>query len=96
MAAPRPAARTRVQTLALLDELVLTCRSADCVEQWSPAPITTDGGDGVVQLSAERCPGCGSSCWEVTAVQVASSPSAHARRHRGGRSHRSSHSGRGF
>ncbi|GAA4807922.1 hypothetical protein GCM10023200_51980 [Actinomycetospora chlora] len=95
MAAPRPAPQTRVQTLALLDELVLTCRGTDCVEQWSPAPIRADGSDGVVQLSTERCPACGSSCWEVTAVQVASSPCAQTRR-RGGRSHPSSRSGRGF
>ncbi len=67
-------APTRVQTMALLDELVLTCRGLGCVEQWTPAPIRTDGRDGVVQLSMERCPACGSSCWEVTAVQIAGSP----------------------
>ena len=75
-------APTRVATLALLDELILTCRGRGCVEQWAPAPITSDGGDGTVQLSRERCPACGSSCWEVTAVQVAGSPSR-VRRRRG-------------
>lgn len=67
-------APSRVQTMALLDELVLTCRGLDCVEQWCPAPARTDSGDDVIQLSTERCPACGSSCWEVTAVQVAGSP----------------------
>lgn len=71
---------TRVQSLALLDELVLTCRGLGCVEQWTPEPVETDGGDAVVQLSAEQCPACGSSCWEVTAVQVAGSPSRARRR----------------
>lgn len=72
MAAPaRPRARVQVRTAALLDELVLTCRAASCVEQWTPAPIGDDSGDGVVQLSLERCPACGSSTWEVTQVQVA-------------------------
>lgn len=80
-------APTRVQTMALLDELVLTCRGLDCVEQWTPAPIPTEGGDGVVQLSTERCPACGSSCWEVTVVQVAGSPVRARRRasRKGGR-----------
>ncbi len=84
----RTRAQTRVQTMALLDELVLTCRGLDCVEQWTPAPVTTDSGDGVVQLSTERCPACGSSCWEVTAVQVAGSPTRARRRTSGKRGRR--------
>jgi hypothetical protein len=89
MAAPaRPRARVQVRTAALLDELVLTCRAASCVEQWTPAPIGDDSGDGVVQLSLERCPACGSSVWEVTQVQVAPS---RVRRQRA-RTHRSSRS----
>lgn len=92
MAAPArpPRSRVQVRTAALLDELVLTCRAASCVEQWTPGPIGDDSGDGVVQLSLERCPACGSSTWEVTQVQVAASPSR-ARRQRA-RSHRSSRS----
>lgn len=74
------AAPTRVATMALLDELVLTCRGLGCVEQWTPAPVPTGGGDGVVQLATERCPACGSACWEVTAVQVSGSPSRARRR----------------
>ena len=102
MAAPsrpsRPA--VRVDTSAVLDLLVLTCRDGDCLAQWSPTPVQRDGSEGpaVIALSVEVCPVCGSSVWEVTEVQVASSPSAGTRRSGGSarRSHRSSHSGRGF
>lgn len=82
MGAPaRPvSSRVQVRTAALLDELVLTCRSRACVEQWTPAPIPDDSGDGVIQLSLERCPACGSSTWEVTQVQVAASPARRTRR----------------
>ena len=99
MAAPsrpsRPA--VRVDTSAVLDLLVLTCRDGDCLAQWTPTPVEKDGRL-VVALSIEVCPICGSSVWEVTEVQVASSPSAGTRRSGGSarRSHRSSHSGRGF
>jgi len=89
-------APVKVATGAVLDLLVLTCRARHCVEQWEPTAIQ-DGTDGVVQLSQERCPACGSSTWEVTQVQVSGSPSAAVRRRREGRrAHRSSHSGRGF
>lgn len=74
------AAPVQVRTAAVLDELVLTCRAQGCTEQWEPAPIPNGAGDGVVQLSVERCPACGSSCWEVTAVSVAGSPSRLRRR----------------
>lgn len=87
------AAPVRVAGGACLDLLVLTCRSWSCTEQWTPVPIS-QGGDGIVQLSMERCPACGSSAWEVTQVQVSSSPS---RTHRArGRAHRASRSGSGW
>lgn len=73
------AAPVQVRALALLDELVLTCRALGCVEQWSPRPFG-DAADDVVQLSMERCPACGSSAWEVTQVQIAGSPSRARRR----------------
>ena len=54
------AAPVRVAGGASLDLLVLTCRSRSCTEQWTPVPISHGAGDGVVQLSMERCPACGS------------------------------------
>ncbi|GAA4872121.1 hypothetical protein GCM10023203_22200 [Actinomycetospora straminea] len=89
-------ASMHVDTSAALDVLVLTCRDGDCLAQWTPAPVERDGRL-VIALSIEVCPACGSSTWEVTEVQVAGSPSAQVRRRRQNRrSHRSSHSGRGF
>jgi hypothetical protein len=89
-------ASMHVDTSAALDVLVLTCRDGDCLAQWTPAPVERDGRL-VIALSIEVCPACGSSTWEVTEVQVAGSPSAQVRRRRQARrSHRSSHSGRGF
>ena len=32
-----------VESAASVELLILTCRDGDCVEQWSPAPITKDG-----------------------------------------------------
>lgn len=86
-------APVRVETRSMFDVLVLTCRGRYCTEQWEPAPIQGPG-DGVVQLSMERCPACGSSAWEVTQVQVASHLAGPQRRP-AGRRHRSSRSGAG-
>lgn len=101
MGAPtRPSgSAVRVDTSAALDLLVLTCRDGDCLAQWSPTPVQRDGSEGppVIALSVEVCPVCGSSVWEVTECQLSGSPSAQVRRRRASRrSHRSSHSGRGF
>ena len=87
-------APVRVAGGACLDLLVLTCRSRSCTEQWTPIPVRSGGGDGVVQLSMERCPVCGSSAWEVTQVQVSGSPSRRERAR--GRAHRASRSGSGW
>lgn len=85
-----------VDSSAALDLLVLTCRDGDCLAQWTPTPVTRDGRL-VVALSVEVCPVCGSSVWEVTECQLSGSPTAQVRRRRAARrSHRSSHSGRGF
>ena len=89
------AASMHVDTSAALDVLVLTCRDGDCLAQWTPTPVERDGRL-VVALSVETCPACGSSTWEVTEAQVASSPSARTRRRGRGTAHRSSRSGRGF
>jgi hypothetical protein len=88
------AAPVRVAGGACLDLLVLTCRSRSCTEQWTPVPVSAGGGDGVVQLSMERCPACGSSAWEVTQVQVSGSPSRTTRGR--GHAHRASRSGSGW
>jgi hypothetical protein len=85
-------APVQVDSSASLDLLVLTCRDGDCLEQWSPVPVSKDGRT-VVALSIEVCPRCGSSSWEVTEVQVSGSPTALARRRAGRRAHRSSRSG---
>lgn len=104
MAAPhRPSRPSRparplvlVDSSAVLDLLVLTCRDGDCLAQWTPTPIQRDG-RAVIALSVEVCPDCGSSVWEVTECQLSGSPTAQVRRRRASRrSHRSSHSGRGF
>lgn len=89
------AASMHVDTSAALEVLVLTCRDGDCLAQWTPTPIERDGRL-VVALSVETCPACGSSTWEVTEAQVASSPSARTRRRGRGTGHPSSSSGRGF
>lgn len=90
MAAPAvPTPGMSIESAPSVELLILTCRSGDCVEQWSPEPITKDGRQ-VVALSIEVCPACGSSAWEVTEVQLR--PVSPKR----GRRHRSSHSGTGF
>ena len=88
-------APVRVAGGASLDLLILTCRARYCTEQWTPVPVK-DGGDGVVQLSTEQCPACGSSAWEVTQVQVSGSPSRNTRGQTRGRCHRASRSGTGW